>query len=184
MSVSIKRQIIKYIFLSGLTVLGMVTLLILLVFVGGTPHVPRFATDTLSSSEVRYVLYDQLERDASKTYQLDLSAGETLDLSLIVPDKILTEVRVPAITITGPDWELVYSDDERSVFSNSASLQDWIQVQPVHLEVPGDGQYQLEVYDEVGEPGKFALWIEGRDPIKINELALMLVGTIRLNLVF
>ncbi len=157
-------------------------MLILIVFVGGTPHVPKFGKTSLSESEVRYVVYDELERDLSKEYQLDLQVGQTLDLFLIVPDKILSQVRAPAIKIIGPDLELVYSEDGRNVFPNSVSLQDWVLIQPIRFEVPGDGQYTLVVYDEVGEPGEFALWVEGRDPIKINELTKMLVGTVRVNL--
>ncbi len=195
--------------LIALAVTGLFFLVILSAFVQGRPYVPYFVNQTcpaldnpceISVSKTATAVYSTLsEVGESDIFAIELESGEGIALDLIVPSKILSEIRDPVIAIVGPglptqekeydflqqpniNGVIEFQEDKREAINNSLTLKKWISVQDMEFEAPSSDTYYIVVFDEVGEPGEYALYFHGSDPLRPGELIRLVFGTLRLNL--
>jgi len=122
--------------------------------------------------------YSLLGHDEVDLYKVELSKGELIHVFLIIPDKILTSVRVPLLEIA----DIKFYESGGGEWTNSASYNKWLLAQEAVFEAPEDGVYEISVYDSVGEPGDYALVFDGADPVHLFELIRLVIGTLRLNI--
>ena len=113
-------------------------------------------------------------------YQVELDKGQRLQVSLIIPEEILSSIRLPVMTIA----EIEYQEGGGKKWSNSPGYQSWILSQQAVYEAPQAGTYQIQIYDVLGEPGKYALILNGNDPLSLSSLISLVFGTIQINFRF
>ena len=146
--------------------------------------------------------YSELQTDQVGLFQVELNKDEQIDLRLVIPNEILSGVRVPILEIAGPGLSqrgqqapeylpdsiynldqigsIEYTKTSSDPWQNSVSHQEWIVSQHAQFEAPESGIYYIAVYDTLGEPGGFALIFDGKNPSGVSEMFGLVIGTIRL----